>query len=197
MTKTCSTCKNPRPLSDFHFNRSRKSGYSYNCRGCESARHQLYWKKNGERIMKKLDSRSQEIKTKRQLYYQRAIKNNPDKLLAKRLAHYKITVEQYNYLLKEQKNKCAVCREEFSKNPRRWGIDHDHQTHRIRGILCSNCNSTLGYSKENIRRLQRCLAYLRFHSGAVHFKETERPWFGVPPGGLLIRNTRKGGPLDE
>lgn len=38
MTKTCSSCGEPKPFSEFHRDTSRKDGYSYRCKTCERSR---------------------------------------------------------------------------------------------------------------------------------------------------------------
>lgn len=59
---------------------------------------------------------------------------------------YGITEEQYDNLLIEQDNACAVCKTEFSQTV--WAnIDHDHNCcpgkkscgNCLRGLLCSHC----------------------------------------------------------
>jgi hypothetical protein len=32
---------------------------------------------------------------------------------------------------------------------RGWQIDHCHDSHKVRGILCRNCNLLLGYAKDS------------------------------------------------
>ena len=39
--------------------------------------------------------------------------------------------------------------------------DHDHQTHRLRGLLCHNCNKGLGNFKDSPARLMRAIKYLQ------------------------------------
>jgi len=64
-----------------------------------------------------------------------------------------------NELLKIQEYKCAICDEKF-KTKRTTNMDHNHKTNDIRGLLCNNCNSILGFSKENIEILQKSIKYL-------------------------------------
>lgn len=58
---------------------------------------------------------------------------------------YNISVEDYNKILRRQKKGCALCR---IKKPGGRGeffaVDHNHKTGVIRGLLCSNCNGSLG-----------------------------------------------------
>ena len=39
-------------------------------------------------------------------------------------------------------------------------VDHDHETGKIRGLLCSNCNVAIGLLEEDISRMQSMIAYL-------------------------------------
>jgi len=51
---------------------------------------------------------------------------------------------------------CAICR----KATRDLCIDHCHVTGRVRGLLCRNCNSALGFCADDPRLLRAALAYL-------------------------------------
>ena len=66
---------------------------------------------------------------------------------------YGITQEYYNKMLVSQDNKCLICGMLDKDAPKGLHIDHDHNTGKIRGLLCSNCNGSLGWyekHKENI-----------------------------------------------
>lgn len=43
-------------------------------------------------------------------------------------------------------------------------LDHCHITGKIRGFLCSNCNTGLGLFKDNINLLESAIKYLRTHN---------------------------------
>lgn len=79
-------------------------------------------------------------------------------------SRYGITPEDYAELLVAQGNVCAVCREPetlIRKNSVcQLAIDHDHQTGRIRGLLCNNCNRALGMLNDNPEILRAPAAYL-------------------------------------
>jgi hypothetical protein len=71
---------------------------------------------------------------------------------------YGITVEEYDEMVVDQGGKCKIC-----LNPpvdRCLSVDHDHVTGKVRGLLCSNCNSMLGYAKDNPVLLRRGIDYL-------------------------------------
>lgn len=50
--------------------------------------------------------------------------------------------------LVRQAYKCAICHKDLDMRPGRWGLDHDHLTLRIRGVLCRWCNSNLGWAEK-------------------------------------------------
>lgn len=73
---------------------------------------------------------------------------------------YGITEEQYTAMLVKQQNACVLCGSTFIEVPR---VDHDHETGKVRELLCGICNSGLGYFKDNIQTLENAIAYLRKH----------------------------------
>jgi hypothetical protein len=71
-----------------------------------------------------------------------------------------ISLEQYDEILKKQDNKCAICLIDQKDYPRRFSIDHNHITKKVRGLLCTQCNSILGYARDSIETLERAKVYL-------------------------------------
>ena len=77
------------------------------------------------------------------------------------LSKYNLTLEQYNQILKKQKNCCSICNTDNPGTPHNlFVVDHDHQTDMIRGLLCNSCNLLLGHGKDNIRTLLKAIEYL-------------------------------------
>lgn len=60
---------------------------------------------------------------------------------------YGITPEQFEIIFFNQEGKCLICKKIFeNKVERRTAhIDHCHETGKIRGLLCSRCNTHLGW----------------------------------------------------
>jgi len=54
---------------------------------------------------------------------------------------------------------CAICGESRPED-RTLHIDHDHESGRIRGLLCFRCNNSLGDLRENYDLFQRAADYL-------------------------------------
>lgn len=63
-----------------------------------------------------------------------------------------------------QDGKCAICGCTLgSGRYTKPTADHDHKTGKLRGILCSNCNSALGFMKDSPYRLESAIRYLEEH----------------------------------
>lgn len=79
---------------------------------------------------------------------------------------YGITLDEYDAMAEAQGGVCAVCgRPPTAKNTRaHWSgklcVDHCHDTNRVRGLLCNDCNLAVGYGKTE-RVLLAAAAYLR------------------------------------
>lgn len=74
---------------------------------------------------------------------------------------YGITMVGYNTLLKAQDGICAICGKTPKENGQRLGVDHDHRTGVVRGLLCSSCNTALGFFRDNPELLAKAITYLR------------------------------------
>jgi len=76
---------------------------------------------------------------------------------------YGITELEYDNLLKSQDNKCAICKSDDNKrkNSNYFFIDHNHDTGKVRGLLCDKCNKLLGSSFDNINILKKAIEYLK------------------------------------
>jgi len=97
-------------------------------------------------------------------------KANKDKFKGYSLKkNFGLSIGDFNKLLKEQNNTCAICFNEETlfdsrqKVSRTLAVDHDHKTGRIRGLLCWHCNSGLGKLKDSVDLLQKAIVYLNKH----------------------------------
>lgn len=75
---------------------------------------------------------------------------------------YKLSIEWFQNLIKEQENKCAICRIDFdgTRTAARPCIDHDHTSGKVRGLLCHRCNTGLGMFKDERELLFAAADYL-------------------------------------
>ena len=74
-----------------------------------------------------------------------------------RKRHYGVEIDYYELV-----THCQICDSEFGVSQSITGkcIDHDHSNNKVRGVICSSCNKTLGYARDNIETLASCIAYL-------------------------------------
>ena len=70
---------------------------------------------------------------------------------------YGITPEQYDQMFLAQNGKCRICKRVSNK---RLNVDHCHNTGKIRGLLCWNCNIGIGYMKHSVEILKTAVQYL-------------------------------------
>lgn len=78
-----------------------------------------------------------------------------------------VTLKEYDTMLARQGYRCAICSKPFkeisdSSNRIRPNlhIDHDHKTGEVCGLLCYNCNLSLGLLSENPQTLINAIKYL-------------------------------------
>lgn len=130
--KTCAKCKLDKPCSDFNKRKKASDGLDAWCRNCNKISCASY-------------SRSEigQLKAKK-----------------RNIERYGITVEDYEQILSDQNGVCAICFEtedHFS----RLVVDHNHETGKVRGLLCNNCNRALGLFKDTQQRLLSAAQYLK------------------------------------
>ena len=147
--KTCPKCKVKRTLDNFTKNKSTKDGLSSWCRQC-NRNAQLQWQMNGGSKKKKVYADAAHLK-------------DPSKRKAKALRqNYGISLEEYNAMWEKQDEACAICKLKETAG-KGFHMDHDHQTGKIRGILCHSCNLMLGNAKDNISTMKSAISYLGKH----------------------------------
>lgn len=136
-TKKCTKCEIRKPFKDFSAHPMCKNGLLSYCRLCDSKARKAWELRNKEYIAK-----------------QKRVYN-----LKKR---YGIDLEFYEYLIKKQNNKCAICENVLGTNDgHRLAVDHCHATGKVRGLLCKICNNAIGLFRENITFLERTISYLK------------------------------------
>ena len=130
-TKVCNTCGIEKELTEFH-----KSTFKGNNRGrggqCKICRIPISREASRQQNFKK----------------------------------YGITEQIYIEMMAEQNNVCSICGEPETSlsnigNSKAMAIDHCHDTGRVRGLLCSNCNKALGLFKDNIDVMASAISYLK------------------------------------
>jgi Recombination endonuclease VII len=75
-----------------------------------------------------------------------------------RMQRYGLSEPQYRQMLLEQNNLCYLCQEKFP-----GCVDHDHNTNKVRRLLCDGCNTKLS-GIDNPDWLERALQYVKAFS---------------------------------
>ena len=145
-TKICTQCKLNKSISEFYFcNPGRQRTQ---CRKCLIKKISK-WKNNNTKLV-----RATRIKYNR--LHPGVIKKNGIK---HKLKKFGLTEILFNELKKKQNNLCRICKK-LNIRGRELAIDHDHKTGKVRGLLCTNCNLTLGLIKDDIEILNKMIVYL-------------------------------------
>ncbi|MFD5547092.1 endonuclease VII domain-containing protein [Streptomyces goshikiensis] len=113
--KYCLGCREAKPHSEWHRNRSAPDGLATRCKACRA-----------------IESRVGHLK--------RA---------------YGITEAVRDEMIASQNGTCCICETAPAVH-----VDHCHETGRVRGVLCFNCNTAIGLLGEDPGTIQRAISYL-------------------------------------
>jgi DNA-directed RNA polymerase subunit RPC12/RpoP len=69
---------------------------------------------------------------------------------------YGISKAEYDHMLEEQDYKCAICGKEEA-----LVVDYDHETQKVRGLLCTRCNVTVGGYENALKIIKAIERYLK------------------------------------
>lgn len=162
----CTKCKEDKPESDFYRRSSTKKGYTSHCKKCCSV-----WAAENQELVKKarqkwLDSnydKAKESKKKYKISNREKLKSDYRTWRLKN--QYGITDEDYSRMLEQQNGVCIICgkpeiRVQHGK-VQPLTIDHNHETGKIRGLLCFKCNTAIGKLNDDVALLERAILYLK------------------------------------
>lgn len=76
---------------------------------------------------------------------------------------YGISLVQYEEIFSRQLGVCAICQKEEVTKGKLLNVDHDHETGKIRQLLCTRCNCGLGSFLDDPRLLREAAEYLEKH----------------------------------
>jgi hypothetical protein len=150
--KICNKCKLTKDHNEFSKRGKNSNLLQSSCKMCVAARVRKNYK----------DYYSVRAK---ELY-----KQNPRKADDARLKRlYGISIAQYNEMLEEQNNVCAVClKPETSTHKngtiKQLSVDHCHKTNKIRGLLCDACNRAEGFLRSDVDLIRKLADYVEKHN---------------------------------
>ena len=88
-------------------------------------------------------------------------------------SRYGLKAQDFDAMVKAQKRRCAICLKDLNLRKgsvcrdKSVAVDHCHQTGRVRGILCSMCNTGLGSFTDSDVKLAAAIQYLRRSSAGL------------------------------
>jgi len=132
MDKKCKFCNEIKPIELFSIKRGKPSS---KCKECHSKYYKEYWARPGTK-----EKHMQRINDNRWKY---------------RYSHLGLSAEDVKRLFEKANWQCQICHKKTS-----LCVDHDHITGKVRGILCTSCNTGLGRFNDNIDGLQKAIDYL-------------------------------------
>jgi len=83
---------------------------------------------------------------------------------------FRMRLEDFDALLEKQQGRCAICRIDEPKGKGSWHVDHDHDTNKIRSLLCHHCNLALGHMRDKPEICELAADYL------TQVLRTGEPW---------------------
>ncbi len=78
---------------------------------------------------------------------------------------YGINLADYEAMLQGQDGVCAICHKapKGTRNGKVLHVDHDHNSGKLRQLLCTNCNTGLGKFMDDPELLKLAAIYLESH----------------------------------
>ena len=141
-SKVCTGCKIEKPLEDFSRHPVGRGGKNPKCKQCRNE-----W--SSEKYSR---TPQEEVLARKRTYWKEV----------KRFSQYGITKEIYLEMVQAQDGLCLICTKRFDVD---LVIDHDHDTGKVRGLLCDRCNSGLGFFEDSTEGLRRAIKYLAAEIG--------------------------------
>jgi hypothetical protein len=139
-TKTCTVCKQPKPLSAFSPLHRGKDGCQPKCKECRNRQTRQYFADH-----------KQDVLLQQRLYRAR--------MGHRRRLFYGLTTLQFDAMTLKQGGKCAICQR--GPTHKSLCVDHNHKTGKVRGLLCHRCNLALGAFDDDPAVLLRVISYLK------------------------------------
>jgi Recombination endonuclease VII len=166
MSKKCRICDEIKDLSEFHRANGTRDGHRGECKACFRAQWKARYDSDPERRRRAVERARawQRRNAERYAAFIQRRNASPAHKRSLRAAHlkrkYGMTPADYERMLAEQSGGCAICGAR-APDGQSLHVDHCHDTGRVCGLLCFNCNAGLGMFEHDGARLGAAAAYLR------------------------------------
>jgi hypothetical protein len=129
----CTNCKVMLPIDAFEWQKNRPNPRKV----CKQCRY-------GMRDREKEQARHREYSKERRRLFPDAVRESWER------TKYGVAKSDFNYA------ECWIC-----GSNEKLCIDHCHTTGVARGLLCTFCNTALGYFKDDTAKMEKAIQYLR------------------------------------
>ncbi|WP_416969170.1 endonuclease domain-containing protein [Streptomyces sp. 4F14] len=175
--KHCSGCGRDLSPEAFAKDKNRRDGLQPRCRECVAEYGAAYYRRRrsamGKKVWEKVDVPAGhkfcrtcgEVKPHSDFHRHRKASDGlagrckPCRAVDGRQGHlkrsYNLTEAQRDEMIAEQKGLCVICLKAPAVH-----VDHYHETGRVRGVLCFNCNSAIGKLGDDPGAVRRAASYL-------------------------------------
>ncbi|MFW6695441.1 endonuclease VII domain-containing protein [Streptomyces sp. MAR4 CNX-425] len=189
--KRCPRCERTLSVSSYASNRSARDGLQAYCRRCSAEYYRQRREAKGHRVRAKVPvarghkrcPQCREVKPHSAWERNRSssdgwasycrecrAKRNREGYFRRK---YGLTEAERDALIVSQGGVCLICLAARAEH-----VDHDHQTGRVRGVLCFSCNAALGQFKDRPDVIRRAAAYVE---GTVWKPPLGAPGACLPP----------------
>lgn len=118
-------------------------------------KNRLYYLQNKDKVIERNKIRREQGKRK----YNKVLEKRQ-----KLRSTYGLSWEQYVDFYNTQQGCCAICKTflklESDIKTETLYVDHCHETQKVRGLLCQQCNCGLGNFKDSITLFKNAMEYL-------------------------------------
>ena len=142
----CTKCGEIKDESQFRPRPKLMRGYNSWCRECELNANRKRYVPKEKKEKKPIDETKVKFSAKKRMLKHR----------------HSIDYDTYLKMYEDQKGKCKICGvDKELGGVSGLFVDHCHSTNKIRGLLCTNCNSGLGKFMDNIELLNNAINYIK------------------------------------
>ena len=132
--RVCRSCSIEKPITEFSIDKRWRQTYKLDCKICTNQKKRLRYNPENRR--------------------EEGLKNL-----------YGLTKNQLDFMHEQQEGVCAICDTPLSlisgkTKKGKAHVDHCHKTGKVRGLLCTKCNTLLGMADDNIATLKKAISYL-------------------------------------
>lgn len=157
--KICRKCLLKKPVSEFniHYGKtSTKDKLRNECRECQRQHSKEHYNEHKDEInaVRRYEGKhNKKVRRERHNFHLRR--------------KFGIGADEYDRMLLDQGGKCAICGTDKpginGNTIKNFAVDHNHETGKIRSLLCANCNQGLGNFLDSPTLLRTAAEYLENH----------------------------------